>query len=77
MTTSAQQRFNEIYISSTQIMIDLNISRATLLYARTKGILKDCEAISVNDGQLYLWERSLIQPKLDTWKEIIDYRRGA
>ena len=71
----AQARFNDTYITSTEIMRDLGISRATLLNARRTGRLP--EAIVVNDGQLYMWERNSISDYLQAWKTILVCRRGA
>jgi len=71
----AQERFNETYITSTEIMRSLGISRATLLNARRTGRLP--EAIVVNEGQLYMWERNTISDYLQAWKTILVCRRGA
>ena len=71
----AQERFNDTYITSTEIMRDLKISRASLLNARRNGRLPD--AIVVNDGQLYMWEREKIEGYLHAWKTILQCRRGV
>lgn len=71
----AQTRFDTVYITSTQIMRDLGVSRAGLLNARNRGVLP--EPISVNDGQLFIWERNTIATNLEAWKRIIQIRRGT
>lgn len=71
-TETAQGRFDKKYISSTEIMSSLGISRSVLLYARRTGRLPG--AIIVNEA-LYLWERETIQPYLDAWKLMLNARR--
>lgn len=71
----AQKNFDNTYITSTQIMRDLSVSRAGLLYARQRGLLPD--PIVVNDGQLFIWERATVTPYLDAWRVILNVRRGA
>jgi hypothetical protein len=72
---SAQTRFDRVYVTSAQIMKELGISRPALSYARKTGKLPG--GISLNDGQLFIWERSVIDPYLKAWKMVLDARRGA
>jgi hypothetical protein len=70
----AQQEFDQKYITSSEIMKDLSVSRGTILYARRTGKLP--HAVSLNNGTLFIWERSIVQPYLDAWKIILNARRG-
>lgn len=72
---SAQKRFDETYISSSEICRTLSISRAAIVNARRRGLLPD--PVVVNDIQLYLWERSTVKPYLDAWTIMLGARRGA
>ena len=69
-----QERFDATYITSTEIQHDMNVSRSTLLNARKRGLLPD--PIVVNDGQLFMWERSSIADNLAAWKLILGVRRA-
>lgn len=72
---TAQTRFDGKYITSTQIMKDLNVSRTALLNARKRGLLPD--PVVVNDGQLYLWERTpLLNTNIEAWKLMLGLRRN-
>ncbi len=71
---TAQQRFDAQYVSSAEIASTLKVSRTTILSARRRGLLP--EPIVVNDGQVYIFERSVVAPYLDAWKRILDVRRG-
>ena len=71
---SAQQKFDETYISSSEICRQLGVSRAAIVNARRRGLLPD--PIVVNDIQLYLWERETVQPYLEAWHFMLRSRRG-
>lgn len=66
MVETPQQRFEDQYITSSQIMEELGWSRANVFYARKTGKLPG--AISVNEGSFFIWERSSIQQYIDAWK---------
>ncbi len=70
----AQEEFDEKYITTTGIMEYLDVNRSTVHYARVNGRLP--EPISVH-GQIYIWERSSVDPYLAAWKSLLDTRRGA
>lgn len=72
---TAQDRFNRKYISSVEIMKELNLNRSTLLYARKTGKLPG--AIDVSEGRIFIWERETIQPYLDAWHMVLNARRGG
>lgn len=70
-----QQRFNETYITATEIGQEAGVSRTAVLHARRRGLLPG--AIAVNGDQLYIWERASVRPFLDAWKVILRVRRSA
>lgn len=69
-----QKRFDELYISSTEIASTLGINRASIFHARKRGMLP--EPIIVNDSQLYLWERTSIMGIIEAWKQSLDFRKN-
>jgi hypothetical protein len=71
---TAQQRFDRLYITSTEICIDLGVARPSIMQARKRGLLPD--PIFVNDGTICIWERDAVKPKLDAWRLMLDVRRS-
>lgn len=61
------ETFSKKYITSSEIMSFLDISRAGFLYGRRAGKIK-VAPIVINDGRLLIWERALIQDDLTAWK---------
>lgn len=70
----AQREFDERYITSSEIMQSMGVTRTTILLARRTGKLP--EPIDVQ-GKIFIWERAKVQPYLDAWKIVLDVRRGA
>ena len=73
-TNDAQREFNERYITSSEIMEKLGVTRTTILLARRTGKLPDPIDIQ---GKIFVWERDKVSPYLDAWKIVLDARRGA
>lgn len=71
---TAQAEFDDIYISSSEICRELNITRATLTQGRDRGLLPD--AVSINEGQITIWKRVTVRPFLNAWKTMLQARRG-
>lgn len=69
-----QLAFDKQYISSSEIMKDLKVTRTALFTARMTGKLPD--AINIQ-GKIFLWERCKVQPYLEAWKMVLNVRRGA
>jgi len=72
-TNAAQKKFDEHYITSSEIMKKLNVTRTTILAARNSNKLPDPIDIQ---GKIFIWERDKITPYLEAWKIILDARRG-
>lgn len=76
MTTSvAQQKFDEAYITSTEICQTLKVSRPAIHFRRKSGRLPD--PINVFGQQLLIWEREQIQPYLKQWNNELTDRRDT
>jgi hypothetical protein len=63
---SAQQRFNETYITAREICNELNVTRSAITQACNVGTLP--APFVVKDSQLCLWERATVKPYIDNWK---------
>lgn len=72
---TAQQRFNERYITAPEVCEFMGVGRATLMHARRRGTLPD--AVEINGGQVFVWEREKLRPYLEAWKLMLDVRRGV
>lgn len=70
---TAQQEFDEIYITSSEIGQELGVCRATLVNARRRGLLPD--PIIVNSAQIFIWKRDVVRPYLDAWRIMLQARR--
>lgn len=71
---TAQQEFDEIYITSSEIGQELGVCRATLVNARRRGLLPD--PIIVNGAQIFIWKRHHVRPYIDAWRLMLQARRG-
>ena len=71
---AAQAKFDATYITSSEILEELDLTRASLMHARRTGKLPP--AIEVNDGRLFIWERQTVQPYIENWKQALKFRRG-
>lgn len=60
-----QIQFDKKYITASEIMQRLQLSRAALFYARQAGRLPG--AIVVNKGQIFIWDREQVEPILASW----------
>lgn len=76
MTTlnEVQKKFDEQYITSSEIMQTLNVTRTSILSARRTKKLPDPIDIQ---GKIFIWERDKVTPYLNAWKIILDARRGV
>lgn len=63
---TAQQRFDETYISSSEICATLGVSRTTINYARKKRMLP--EPITISPIQVCLWERKTVEAFVTAWR---------
>ena len=71
---TAQEEFDKIYITSSEIGRTLGVCRATIVQARKRGMLPD--PVIVNGAQIYIWKREIVAPFLEAWKLNLASRRG-
>lgn len=72
--SASQAKFDECYITASEITKHLGISRTGFFYGRLAGKLPD--PIVANDGRLYMWERTPeILSKVEEWKSAIVSRK--
>jgi len=71
---TAQQRFDDIYITSSEIQKELGVDRSTILDARRRGMLPD--PVIVTGARVFIWEREKTRPFLDAWSIALASRRG-
>ncbi len=71
----AQKRFDETYITSTEICERMKVSRPAVHFRRKNGHLPN--AIRVYGQSLFVWDRQQIEPKLVEWENQINKREGA
>lgn len=64
---SAQTTFDRTYITSTEIARRVGVSRVAVTNARRKNLLPD--PIMVNEGQIFIWIRDVVEPALRSWEE--------
>ena len=76
---SAQEEFDEKYISSTELCNDLNVTRATLVNGRRRGALPDPIRILRPNGEphVMLWLREEVKPYVERWKAELEAARAA
>ncbi|QJI53388.1 hypothetical protein vBAcoSR7M_66 [Alteromonas phage vB_AcoS-R7M] len=73
MSKTAQQRFDETYITGYEIQTIMDVNRSTVLNARKRGILP--QPIQVPGSRSFIWERTIVQPYIDAWKVALASRR--
>lgn len=70
----AQKRFDETYITSSEICERLGVTRVALHVRKKGGHLPG--GIMVNNSHLLIWERSAIEPHIVRWEEHLNKKRG-
>lgn len=71
-----KESFAKKYITSTEMVAFLGISRPAFLYGRRSGKIK-AQPISTNKNSMFIWERKLVEQDLLNWKRAIDERKAA
>lgn len=70
---TAQERFDEMFITGSEIQSRLSVNRSTILNARRRGLLPD--PIVVRGTRAFIWEREKVTPYLDAWQIALSSRR--
>jgi hypothetical protein len=75
---SLQERFDETYISSTEICQRLDVNRSTVFNGARAGKLPEgIEIKRANGGaHIMLWLRSEAEPMMEEWQKAISARKG-
>jgi hypothetical protein len=73
-----QEEFDSRYVTSTEVCVDLGVTRASVLNRRRTGNLPDAIEVRTRDGSIHLllWERDRIGPHLEAWRRQLR-RRAA
>lgn len=71
----AQKRFDELYITSTEICTMLDVSRYQIHMRRVTGKLPN--AIKMKGAAPMVWERETIMPYIHTWGMELNKRRSV
>ena len=72
MSNAAQKTFDDRYITSSEISKVLGISRAAVSQGIGRGLLPN--PISINNGQLVIFERDAVKPYLEFWSQNVGKR---
>ena len=72
--STAQARFDELYITSNEIQKTLKVERSSILKARRRGMLP--EPVVIRGVNTFIWERAPLKPFLDAWTISLASRRG-
>ena len=70
-----QERFNRLYISSTDIAAIVGVTRVAVLHARQRGLLP--APVVVNERQIHVWERATVMPHVEAWTAMVKARRAG
>lgn len=74
-TETAQKRFDERYICTSEICRELSVSRPAVLQARRRGQLPD--PVFVDGNAICVWEREALAPYLRAWRLVLTANRGG
>ena len=75
MKNEAQERFDKMYITSTEIIDRLKTSRAAIFYRKEAGHLPN--PITFQGRKLYIWEREAIEPYIQEWEMSLSQSRAS
>jgi hypothetical protein len=63
----AQARFNETYITATEIATEMQVSRPAVLRAKRIGLLPEPIAVGASE-HVCIWERATALPAMEKWR---------
>ena len=74
-TISAEQNaFNEEWVVTAEICKELDVTRASIVYAHRRGLLP--EPIIIPGTKSYIWKREDVTPYVRRWQEKLIEKRG-
>lgn len=71
---SAQEKFDQLYVSSAEICNTLQITRPAFMQGRRRKQLP--EPITIIGANISLWERPSITPFIEQWRKELATRRA-
>ena len=74
MSNLSQKEFDKKYITSTEIAKSLNVSRASVCNAVSRGLLP--EPITLNNGSMTIFVREKVSPFVEAWRTVLDVKRA-
>ncbi len=74
MSNPSQEEFDKKYITSTEIAKSLNVSRASVCNAVSRGLLP--EPITLNNGSMTIFVRENVSPFVEAWRTVLDVKRA-
>lgn len=69
-----QEQFDREFITATEIVERLGISRSTLTRAIARKFVP--APIRTSDGQTTIWKRKDLEPILETWAKLLPLRNS-
>lgn len=70
---SAQDHFDAVYITGSEIQSILKVQRCTVTTANKKGLLPD--PIIIRGAGTFIWERKKVMSYIEAWRIVLDERR--
>ena len=74
MSNPSQEEFDKKYITSTEIAKSLNVSRASVCNAVSRGLLP--EPVTLNNGSMTIFVREKVTPFVEAWGTVLDVKRA-
>lgn len=74
MSNPSQEEFDKKYITSTEIAKSLNVSRASVCNAVSRGLLP--EPVTLNNGSMTIFVREKVTPFVEAWRTVLDVKRA-
>lgn len=71
---TAQTEFDSSYITSSEIMRRLGVTRAAIVKAKKQNILPDPIMV---ESHLTIWKRAFIEPYVEAWEKKRNARIGV
>ena len=71
---TAQTEFDDSYITSSEIMRRLGVTRAAIVKAKKQNILPDPIMV---ENHLTIWKRGFIEPYIEAWEKKRNARIGV
>lgn len=73
--STAQQAFDQMYVTSSEIIKRLQVNRPTMSQAPKRGLLPP--PIVVNNSLIHIWLRSEAEPMIKVWEDKLKAKRAA